>query len=99
MLRPESSNGKKFLLGPVATAYGAAKTGTWRVVRPVFDKTTCTACRLCENYCPAGVVSVDKREKANHLVTFDLDYCKGCGICMSSCARKSIQMLPERDFV
>jgi 2-oxoacid:acceptor oxidoreductase delta subunit (pyruvate/2-ketoisovalerate family) len=87
---------KRYLLGPVATRFGAAKTGTWRIDRPVFEQEKCTACMLCKKFCPADLVTVDKADKN---VTFDFDYCKGCGICMTSCARGCITMQPERNFV
>jgi pyruvate ferredoxin oxidoreductase delta subunit len=96
MQKLAASNGKRYLLGPVAVKFSAAKTGTWRVVRPVFNPEKCTSCRLCEKFCPAGLVDVNKDAKS---VTFDMDYCKGCGICMQVCARQCIEMLPERDFV
>jgi Pyruvate/2-oxoacid:ferredoxin oxidoreductase delta subunit len=50
---------------------------------------------------PAGIVTVKKaKEKGGrHEVTFDWNYCKGCGLCMTSCARNCIEMQPERDFV
>ena len=96
MQKPAATKGKRYLYGPVATAFSAAKTGSWRVVRPVFSAEKCTSCRLCEKFCPAGIVDVDKAAKS---VTFDLEFCKGCGICMTACARQCITMLPERDLV
>ena len=87
---------KRYLLGPVGVTFSAAKTGSWRVERPVFNSEKCSACGLCAKYCPAGLLAVNK---ADHHVTFDLEYCKGCGVCMNVCAQHSITMQPERDFV
>ncbi len=86
---------RRYLLGPVGVTFSAAKTGSWRVERPVFDSEKCSACGLCAKYCPAGLAKVNKTD---HQVTFDMEYCKGCGICMSVCAQHSITMQPERDF-
>ncbi len=86
---------KRYLLGPVGVTFSAAKTGSWRVERPVHDSERCSGCGLCAKYCPAGLVKVDKD---NHQVAFNLEYCKGCGVCMNVCAVHSITMQPERDF-
>jgi 2-oxoacid:acceptor oxidoreductase delta subunit (pyruvate/2-ketoisovalerate family) len=80
----------------VAFVFSASQTGSWRVERPVFAAEKCNACALCAKFCPAGLVTVDK---GNHFVTFDLTYCKGCGICMSACACECITMVPEKDLV
>jgi len=100
MQKPAARERKRYLLGPVAVRFAAAKTGTWRVVRPVYDAENCTACRLCEKYCPAGILELEKAENKgdNHHLIFNWEYCKGCGICMSACARHCIEMQPERDF-
>lgn len=87
---------KRYLLGPVAVTFSAAKTGSWRVERPVFQPERCSLCGLCAKYCPAGLLKVNKDD---HHVTFDLEYCKGCGVCMNVCALHCITMQPERDFL
>ena len=88
---------RRYLLGPVGVSFSAAKTGSWRVERPVYDSEKCSACGLCAKYCPAGLAKVDKNENGNK-VTFDMAYCKGCGVCMNVCAQHCITMQPERDF-
>jgi len=35
---------KRYLLGPVGVTFAAAKTGSWRVERPVQDPEKCSAC-------------------------------------------------------
>ena len=68
----------------------AYPTGSWRYVRPVFDHALCTACGLCQTYCPdACVLVVDGKYVA------DLVYCKGCGICAHECPAGAIQMMAE----
>ena len=100
MQKPAATKRRRYLLGPVTVHFGAAKTGTWRVVRPVFHPENCGGCRQCEKFCPAGILNLEKSEQKGHnQVTFDWEYCKGCGICMTSCARHCIEMQPEREFV
>lgn len=96
MQKLEVTEKRRYLLGPVGVTFSAAKTGSWRVERPVHDPEKCSACGLCAKYCPAGLLAVNKDD---HHVTFDLEYCKGCGVCMNVCAQHSITMQPERDFV
>ena len=79
------------------------KTGAWRTNRPVFKHVACIGCRACEIVCPEGCVFEDpvnkhmveklKREMPNR--DFDLDYCKGCGMCAAECPVKDIDMVPE----
>jgi len=87
---------KRYLLGPVGVTFSAAKTGSWRVERPVFQSEKCSGCGLCAKHCPAALLTVSK---ADSQVTFDLVYCKGCGVCMNVCALNCITMQPERDFL
>ena len=94
--KPAPTSQKRCLLGPVAFVFSASHTGSWRVERPVFNGEKCTSCALCAKFCPAGLVTVDK---GNHFVTFELTYCKGCGVCMSACALNCISMVPEKDLV
>lgn len=86
---------KKFrVYGPVATIFGSAKTGSWRLERPVVDFKSCIKCGTCERYCPANVIEIKKNQE--ECVLFDFDYCKGCGICANECPKKCIAMVPER---
>jgi len=77
------------------------KTGGWRTFRPHMahelpgdhefrrkddgsDK-KCIECLFCWFYCPEGCITkVDRGESPNGL-KYDLDYCKGCGICADVC--------------
>ena len=49
----------------------------------------CNKCDRCLEYCPEGVL---RRSDENDLYVFDLDYCKGCGVCMTACPRAAIYM-------
>jgi pyruvate ferredoxin oxidoreductase delta subunit len=70
---------------PVTGACG--KTGTWRVFRPVVNKTVCNSCGMCAMYCPDGAIDSEYE--------IDLVFCKGCGICANECPKKAIIMERE----
>jgi pyruvate ferredoxin oxidoreductase delta subunit len=40
-------------------------------------------------YCPEGILRRSENEDG---YTFDLEYCKGCGVCMTACPRGAIYM-------
>ena len=71
------------------------KTGDWRSFRPVHDAAKCTHCLICWIYCPDSSVLVE----AGRFAGFDLDHCKGCGICAAVCPPKvtAIAMIDERE--
>ena len=49
----------------------------------------CNLCDRCLEYCPEGVLRHDDKEGG---YVFDLEYCKGCGVCMTACPRGAIYM-------
>ena len=53
-----------------------------------FKCGTCTECDLCFLLCPD--ISLLKAGKKGY--TVKMDYCKGCGICATSCPRNVIEM-------
>ena len=63
-----------------ATQY---RTGDWRAFRPVRGEANCTHCFQCWLYCPDSSILVDV--ETEEMVGFDLDHCKGCGICAAVC--------------
>jgi len=67
------------------------KTGSWRVFKPILDKTKCVKCLRCWIYCPEGAIVRDKDDA----VSIDYDYCKGCGICANVCKVKAVTMERE----
>lgn len=83
---------KKYFWGPVALEFVATKTGVWRSVRPDVNLAVCVFCGNCGKHCPADIVSVEKEKRS---VSFDWDYCKGCGICANVCPKQCITMIPE----
>jgi pyruvate ferredoxin oxidoreductase delta subunit len=58
-------------------------TGDWRAFRPIMGQANCTHCFLCWLYCPDSSILVDV--ESQEMVGFDLDHCKGCGICAAVC--------------
>jgi 2-oxoacid:acceptor oxidoreductase delta subunit (pyruvate/2-ketoisovalerate family) len=67
-------------------------TGDWKTYKPVRDPQKCTKCLLCTLLCPDGAI-VWKPEKGD--IEFDMNYCKGCGICANECPTKAITMKIE----
>ncbi|WP_028063933.1 NAD(P)-binding protein [Solirubrobacter soli] len=55
---------------------------------------SCFACDNCYGVCPDNaVIKLDGTEA--YAYAFDLDYCKGCGLCMQECPCGAIEMEPE----
>jgi pyruvate ferredoxin oxidoreductase delta subunit len=83
------------ILGSVQKAVKgeAGKTGSWSSKKPIIDLDKCIparsgkpSCFNCWLYCPEAVVSRTIPPQ------IDLEYCKGCGICMEECPVKAIKM-------
>lgn len=77
----------------------AGMTGEWRNSRPVIDQAKCIpaktnkpSCFMCWLYCPEAVIS------KTIPVEINLDYCKGCGICVPVCPANAIAMANEEEF-
>lgn len=54
----------------------------------------CLACDNCYGVCPDNAV-VKLDPPGAYAYAFDLDYCKGCGLCAQECPCGAIEMLPE----
>jgi Pyruvate/2-oxoacid:ferredoxin oxidoreductase delta subunit len=63
--------------------------------RAHVEEETCNACKSCAERCPVGAIEVDE------FAFVDKDLCIGCGICVSTCAPKSIRLVrrPEAERV
>ncbi|MBU1753480.1 4Fe-4S binding protein [bacterium] len=85
--------GGLILEGGTAEQY---KTGGWRSIRPVMDTAKCIHCLTCWCYCPDSSIMVENEK----IVGFDLDHCKGCGICAKECPPKvgAIKMVAEAEI-
>lgn len=68
------------------------ETGAWRSFRPVIDRDRCHQCRLCQIFCPDGVISLD----AAGYPEIDYEHCKGCLICLVQCPTRAIKAIPEQ---
>ncbi len=83
----------KITIGGINKDAGSSKeykTGGWRTMKPEVDVEKCIQCLKCFDYCPDGAV-----KKTEDAIEFDLDYCKGCGICAKECPVKAIVMKVE----
>lgn len=93
----EQKSWKDIPIGGTIVEAGSArkyKTGDWRVLRPVYDRSKCIDCMMCWFYCPdLSIIQEDAVMKG-----IDYYYCKGCGICASVCPKSAIEMKPETDF-
>lgn len=79
--------------GPVSRAGTIpTKMGNWSTIKPVL-RGKCTFCLLCWIFCPEGAISQDE---GNRKVFFNLEECKGCGICALECPTEAIAMIETR---
>ena len=77
-----SSAAKEFIMPDFPITTGTtldAPTGSWRMAEPRFTE-KCTACSLCEVFCPDGAIYAD-----NDTMKVDTRFCKGCEICVNVC--------------
>ena len=92
-----NSKATKTYLGPCSLLFESAKTGAWRIVRPVPDTELCILCGICEKYCPVDAITVHGRKEPKPGLEFALDFCKGCGICANVCPKNAMKMISERE--
>ncbi len=67
-------------------------TGDWKSFTPARDPEKCTKCLLCTVYGPDSAIHWDAKKGD---IEFDLNFCKGCGICANECPTKAIVMKIE----
>ena len=72
------------------------KTGSWKAKVPVWDKEKCINCMRCVVFCPEMAIKTKKvkngKKNRVEIDNFDMDFCKGCGICAEECPVKAIMM-------
>ncbi len=57
---------------------------------------SCFSCDNCFGVCPDNaVLKLPETGELNPHYRIDLDYCKGCGICVAECPCGAIEMVPE----
>lgn len=89
-------NWRQHPLGAVIPEAGTAdryETGGWRSLRPILDREKCIDCFFCFIYCPDSSVMVFDGK----MTGFDLQHCKGCGICAHECPKDAIAMINEAE--
>ncbi len=70
-----------------------AKTGAWRLIRPVIDEEKCKGCWwVCSTFCPDSAIHVEEERPV-----IDYDHCKGCMICMVHCSANAIALVKEHE--
>jgi NADPH-dependent glutamate synthase beta subunit-like oxidoreductase len=55
---------------------------------------SCFACDNCYGVCPDNAV-IKLEPGGAYAYAFDLDYCKGCGLCVQECPSGAIELRPE----
>lgn len=71
------------------------ETGGWRSIRPVRDNEKCINCLQCWVYCPDDAIPVENANLKG--LPYDLNHCKGCGVCAAICPVKCIEMKSETE--
>ncbi|MEN6343823.1 MAG: 4Fe-4S binding protein [Armatimonadia bacterium] len=90
---PKDAGWKDMAAGGVIPQAGNAveyKTGGWRTFRPVRNNEKCINCLQCWIYCPDDAIICEEQTIKGK--PYDLDHCKGCGICANICPAKCIEM-------
>ncbi len=60
---------------------------------PIIEHGKCNQCRMCRLLCPDLAMTLN--EKTGR-IEIDLDFCKGCGICVAFCPKEAITMKLEK---
>ncbi|MEE8574608.1 MAG: 4Fe-4S dicluster-binding protein [Thermodesulfobacteriota bacterium] len=78
------------------TAGGTAhdyETGGWRKLHPILDRDKCIDCLTCWVMCPDSAIIVED----DKMIGFDMQHCKGCGICADVCPDKVTAIVMEEE--
>jgi Pyruvate/2-oxoacid:ferredoxin oxidoreductase delta subunit len=61
-----------------------------------FSCGVCNGCDNCWVVCPDTSIVRDERTNGHYSV--NLNYCKGCGVCVQECPTGCLEFVPELDF-
>lgn len=87
-------------MAPILSEAPSARIGDFREVNQglasreeaarCFSCGLCTECDTCLVFCPEGII---RRGSNGNGYQVDLDYCKGCGLCVAECPRGAMEMI------
>ena len=64
-----------------------------RTHMPIIEHGKCNQCRMCRLLCPDLAMTLNEETGR---IEIDLDFCKGCGICVAFCPKEAIKMELEK---
>ncbi len=59
----------------------------------IIEHGKCNQCRMCRLLCPDLAMTLNEETGQ---IEIDLDFCKGCGICVAFCPKEAIEMKLEK---
>ncbi|MBC8259746.1 MAG: FAD-dependent oxidoreductase [SAR324 cluster bacterium] len=83
----------KRLQGFLEVDNGFSETNAKKEASRCFHCGVCTDCDNCYVYCPDVAIEKNNSQKGGY--TINLDYCKGCGVCVYECPRSAMIMEKE----
>jgi len=72
----------------IAVTENFKRNDDWRFERPAWDTEKCVRCGICYVSCPDSAIYQNK----NGYYEVDLQYCKGCGLCIRQCVTGCITL-------
>jgi 2-oxoacid:acceptor oxidoreductase delta subunit (pyruvate/2-ketoisovalerate family) len=92
----QDNSWKNLTMGAVCSKLSTTfLTGDWKTFEPKCDFEKCVNCLTCVLFCPEGAIQWKPDVKQ---IMFNLNFCKGCGICANECPIKIIVMkMPEKE--
>ncbi len=70
-------------------------TGNWRSHRPILNAELCNLCQNCIIFCPDACWQLNP---AGDGLELNLEFCKGCMICVEECTAGALTKADELDF-
>lgn len=101
---------KTFFTKPITYQYPEQKRepaarwrGLHRLKTDEKGRLKCVACGLCEAVCPAGVISVERKETADgrsfpERFLVEVTRCIFCGYCQEACPKDAIELTQNYEF-